>query len=77
MTPDGYMVTNAHVVHTDENPLYLQFAMTALEEYAIADAAHHGTDAARHGTNAVHHGTDAARHGTNAAPRVRRAAQNT
>jgi hypothetical protein len=35
VTPDGYMVTNAHVVHTDEEDLYMQFAMTALDEYAI------------------------------------------
>ncbi len=36
VTPDGYMVTNAHVVHTDEEALYMQFAMSALEEYAIS-----------------------------------------
>ena len=38
VTPDGYMVTNAHVVHTDEEDLYMQFAMTALNEYAITAA---------------------------------------
>jgi serine protease Do len=36
VTPDGYMVTNAHVVHTDEEALYMQFAMSALEEYAVS-----------------------------------------
>ncbi|MDR3361230.1 MAG: trypsin-like peptidase domain-containing protein [Bifidobacteriaceae bacterium] len=34
VTPDGYMVTNAHVIHTDEDELYTQFARTGLEEYA-------------------------------------------
>lgn len=38
VTPDGYMVTNAHVVHTDEEDLYMQFAMTALNEYAVTAA---------------------------------------
>jgi len=38
VTPDGYLVTNAHVVHTDEEDLYMQFAMTALNEYAITAA---------------------------------------
>lgn len=38
VTPDGYMLTNAHVVQTNEEELYLQFAMTALEEYAVAGA---------------------------------------
>lgn len=38
VTPDGYMVTNAHVVETDEDDLYMQFAMTGLESYAIAFA---------------------------------------
>jgi serine protease Do len=34
VTPDGYLVTNAHVVTTNEDELYLNFAMSALEEYA-------------------------------------------
>lgn len=38
VTPDGYMVTNAHVVHTDEEALTMQFAMTSLENYAVAAA---------------------------------------
>ena len=38
VTPDGYMVTNAHVVHTDEEALTLQFAMTSLENYAVEAA---------------------------------------
>lgn len=35
VTPDGYLVTNAHVVNTDEEQLYLNFVMTALQNYAI------------------------------------------
>ncbi len=35
VTPDGYLVTNAHVVNTDEEELYLNFARSALENYAI------------------------------------------
>ncbi len=38
VTPDGYMVTNAHVVHTDEEELTLQFAMSSLEQYAVEAA---------------------------------------
>lgn len=38
VTPDGYLVTNAHVVHTDEEELNLQFAMTSLENYATEAA---------------------------------------
>jgi serine protease Do len=38
ITPDGYMVTNAHVVNTDEEELYLSFAMTSLEQYAVEAA---------------------------------------
>lgn len=38
VTPDGYLVTNAHVVHTDEDELNLQFAMTSLEQYAVEAA---------------------------------------
>jgi serine protease Do len=34
VTPDGYLVTNAHVVHTDEDDLYLSFAMSSMESYA-------------------------------------------
>jgi len=35
VTPDGYLITNAHVVETNEDELYLNFAMSALESYAI------------------------------------------
>lgn len=38
VTPEGYMVTNAHVVNTDEDELYMSFAMTSLESYAIQGA---------------------------------------
>lgn len=35
VTPDGYLITNAHVVETNEEELYLSFAMSTLENYAI------------------------------------------
>jgi serine protease Do len=35
VTPDGYLITNAHVVTTDEKQLYLNFAMTSLQNYAV------------------------------------------
>lgn len=35
VTPDGYMVTNAHVVATDEEELYMNFVMSSLENYAV------------------------------------------
>ncbi|NLJ40881.1 MAG: peptidase S1, partial [Clostridiales bacterium] len=35
VTPDGYMVTNAHVVDTNEDQLYMNFAMSSLENYAV------------------------------------------
>jgi len=35
VTPDGYMVTNAHVVETNEEELYMNFVMTTLENYAV------------------------------------------
>lgn len=38
VTPDGYLVTNAHVVETDEDELTLQFAMSSLEQYAVEAA---------------------------------------
>ena len=38
VTPDGYLVTNAHVVNTDEEELYLSFAMSSLEGYATQAA---------------------------------------
>ncbi len=34
VTPDGYMVTNAHVVETDEDEMYMAFAWSALEDTA-------------------------------------------
>ena len=40
------MVTNAHVVHTDEEDLYMQFAMTALNEYALRGRFVHRRNAA-------------------------------
>lgn len=36
VTPDGYLVTNAHVVYTDEEELTMQFAMSSLEQYAVS-----------------------------------------
>lgn len=38
VTPDGYLVTNAHVVETDEEELNVQFAMSSLEQYAVEAA---------------------------------------
>ena len=38
VTPDGCMVTNAHVVHTDEEGLYESFAMSLLEQNAVDSA---------------------------------------
>lgn len=38
VTPDGYMVTNAHVVATDEDAMYMSFATTTLEDYAVEAA---------------------------------------
>lgn len=38
VTPDGYLVTNAHVVETNEEELNLQFAMSSLEQYAVEAA---------------------------------------
>lgn len=35
VTPDGYVVTNAHVVETNEDQLYMNFAMSSLENYAV------------------------------------------
>lgn len=35
VTPDGYMVTNAHVIHTDDDALNMQFAMSSLEQFAV------------------------------------------
>ncbi len=35
VTPDGYMVTNAHVVETNEEQLYTNFARNALNDYAV------------------------------------------
>lgn len=49
VTPDGYLVTNAHVVYTDEEDLYMQFAMAALEEYAISGAEEFAAEMRRNG----------------------------
>ncbi len=49
VTPDGYMLTNAHVVNTNEEELYLQFAMTALEEYAVEGANEFDAEMRRNG----------------------------
>ena len=38
VTPDGYLVTNAHVVSTNEEELAYNFVMTALKDYAIEGA---------------------------------------
>ncbi len=35
VTPDGYLVTNAHVVETNEEELTYNFVMSALQDYAI------------------------------------------
>jgi len=49
VTPDGYMVTNAHVVNTDEEQLYMSFAMTSLESYASQAADEFAADMRRSG----------------------------
>jgi serine protease Do len=49
VTPDGYMLTNAHVVETNEEELYMQFAMAALEEYAVSGANDFDADMRRNG----------------------------
>lgn len=49
VTPDGYMLTNAHVVQTDEEELYMQFAMSALEEYAVSGANEFDAEMRRNG----------------------------
>ena len=35
VTPDGYMVTNAHVVYADEEEINMNLVMTGLRDYAI------------------------------------------
>lgn len=35
VTPDGYLVTNAHVIETDEESLYMDFAISTLSDYAV------------------------------------------
>lgn len=35
VTPDGYLITNAHVVETNEEELSYNFIMSALQDYAI------------------------------------------
>ena len=38
ITPDGYMVTNAHVIFTNKKDMYRQFAMSGLQNKAIKQA---------------------------------------
>jgi len=35
ITPDGYLITNAHVVNTNDEELNYNFVMSALEDYAV------------------------------------------
>jgi len=35
VTPDGYLITNAHVVNTDEEELNYSFVMSTLQNYAV------------------------------------------
>ncbi|MDR7855978.1 trypsin-like peptidase domain-containing protein [Tissierella sp.] len=35
VTPDGYLITNAHVVATNEEELYYNFVVNTLQDYAI------------------------------------------
>lgn len=49
VTPDGYLITNAHVVHTYEEELYMKFAMSALEEYAVTAADEFAAEMRRNG----------------------------
>lgn len=36
VSPDGYILTNSHVAKTDEDELYMQFALSALEDQVVA-----------------------------------------
>jgi len=49
VSPDGYLVTNAHVVTSDADELTMQFATTGLEQYAIQFADEFSAEMRRNG----------------------------